>query len=70
VDATRLVFLAVLVLLNIAFVFGWVWSVRRHGLSGRPTYGDVLIGAGTDFLDTLGIGSFAPSTALSLSPAP
>jgi uncharacterized membrane protein YfcA len=63
-DTTRLVFLAVLVLLNIAFVFGWLWAVRRHRLSGRPTVGDVLIGAGTDFLDTLGIGSFAPSTAL------
>jgi uncharacterized membrane protein YfcA len=29
-----------------------------------PTAGDIAIGFGTDFLDALGIGSFAPTTAL------
>ncbi len=63
-DARLIALLTVLVLLNIAFVIGWIWSVRHYGLKGRPTVGDVVIGCVTDFLDTLGIGSFAPSTAL------
>jgi uncharacterized membrane protein YfcA len=63
-NATKTVLLILLVLVNIAFVYGWIWSVRRHRLKGRPTGGDVAIGLTTDFLDTLGIGSFAPTTAL------
>lgn len=63
-NATKAGLLIVLVLVNIAFVIGWIWSVRRHHLTGRPTLGDVAIGSLTDFLDTLGIGSFAPTTAL------
>jgi len=56
--------LAALVLVNVAFVIGWLWAVRRHRLHGRPDRGDVAIGCLTAFLDTLGIGSFAPTTAL------
>ena len=56
--------LLALVLINIAFVLGWLWAVRRHRLSGRPGAVDIGIGALTSFLDTLGIGSFAPTTAL------
>jgi hypothetical protein len=56
--------LVALVLVNIAFVLGWLWAVRRHRLSGRPGAGDIGIGVLTSFLDTLGIGSFAPTTAL------
>jgi uncharacterized membrane protein YfcA len=56
--------LVALVLVNIAFVLGWIWAVRRHRLSGRPGAVDIGIGALTSFLDTLGIGSFAPTTAL------
>ena len=56
--------LLALVLINIAFIVGWLWAVRRHRLSGRPGAVDVGIGALTSFLDTLGIGSFAPTTAL------
>ncbi len=61
---TKTVLLTLVALINVVFVFGWLWAVRRHRLLGRPTPGDVLIGAFTDFLDTLGIGSFAPTTAL------
>ena len=61
---TKQVLLTALVLINIAFVIGWIWAVRRHRLHGRPTPGDMVIGAVTAFLDTLGIGSFAPTTAL------
>jgi uncharacterized membrane protein YfcA len=63
-NATKAGLLAALVLINIAFVIGWVWAVRRHRLQGRPGPIDVLIGMVTDFLDALGIGSFAPTTAL------
>jgi uncharacterized membrane protein YfcA len=54
----------VLVLVNIAFVGGWLWAARRHRLRERPSVADIAIGFVTDFLDTLGIGSFAPTTAL------
>jgi hypothetical protein len=63
-NATKTVLLIALVLINVVFVFGWIWAVRRHRLSGRPSVGDVAIGLFTDLLDTLGIGSFAPTTAL------
>ncbi len=63
-NVTKTVLLIALVLINVLFVFGWIWAVRRHRLTGRPTLGDVAIGLFTDFLDTLGIGSFAPTTAL------
>jgi uncharacterized membrane protein YfcA len=56
--------LAGVVAVNVVFVFGWIRAVRRHHLQGRPTLGDVGIGTLTAFLDTLGIGSFAPTTAL------
>ena len=53
-----------LVLGNIAFVIGWIWAAKRQRLRARPTAGDIAIGFVTDFLDTLGIGSYAPTTAL------
>ena len=56
--------LVALVLVNIAFVIGWIWAARRLHLSGRPGPVDIAIGCLTSFLDTLGIGSFAPTTAL------
>jgi uncharacterized membrane protein YfcA len=63
-NAAEVWVLIALVLVNIAFVIGWIWAVRRHRLSGRPDAAGVAIGALTSFLDTLGIGSFAPTTAL------
>jgi len=56
--------LVALVLTNIAFVIGWIRAVRRHHLIGRPGPADIAIGCITTFLDALGIGSFAPTTAL------
>lgn len=56
--------LVVLVLLNAGFVAGWLLAVRRFALRGRPQAADIAIGSVTTFLDTLGIGSFAPTTAL------
>jgi uncharacterized membrane protein YfcA len=59
------------VLLAIAFV--WAWQrIDRHASAGastsetqpvRPTGGGLLLGAVTNFFDTLGIGSFASTTA-------
>ena len=63
-NATKVGLLTVLVLVNIAFVIGWVWAARRYRLSERPGLADIAIAVVTDFLDTLGIGSFAPTTAL------
>ena len=63
-NATKTAVLTALVLVNIAFVLGWIWAVRRYRLREQPTLGDLAIGVLTDFLDTLGIGSFAPTTAL------
>jgi uncharacterized membrane protein YfcA len=60
----KVALLGALVAVNIAFVIGWLWATRRHKLKERPTLGDVAIGLVTDFLDALGIGSFAPTTAL------
>lgn len=53
-----------LVLLNVGFAAAWIRaaSTRREG--ARPTAGDAAIGVGTSFLDTLGIGNYAPITAL------
>lgn len=56
--------LVALVLINITFVMGWIWAARRGHLRGRPGPADIAIGCVTTFLDALGIGSFAPTTAL------
>jgi uncharacterized membrane protein YfcA len=64
VNATKVGLFAALALVNVAFVIGWIWATRRHRLRGRPGPIDIVIGFVTDFLDTLGIGSFAPTTAL------
>src|SRR5215470_20403039 len=63
-NATKAGLFAVLVLANIAFVVGWIRARRRFRLQDRPSLGDGVIGLVTDFLDTLGIGSYAPTTAL------
>jgi uncharacterized membrane protein YfcA len=63
-NATKVGLLTVLVLANIAFVIGWIWAARHYRLRERPGPADIAIGVVTDFLDTLGIGSYAPTTAL------
>ena len=60
----KLALLAALAIINLAFVAAWVRRGREHPNHERPTAGDVLIGVVTDFLDALGIGSFAPTTAI------
>lgn len=53
-----------LVLLNVAFAFGWIRAAKLRRERARPCAGDVAIGCGTNFLDTLGIGNYAQITAL------
>ena len=60
----KLILLGALVALALFFIWRW-WSLARAARDPdkvRPP--DLVIGFGTNFFDTLGIGSFAPTTAL------
>jgi uncharacterized membrane protein YfcA len=67
-DAKRILFV-LLGLLALAFLGYWIWSIRRRRpvpgtrASARPTALELAIGSVTNFFDTLGIGSFAPTTS-------
>jgi uncharacterized membrane protein YfcA len=63
-NPAKLGLLAALVGVNVAFVLAWVRDARHRAVREAPTLADIAIGFGTDFLDALGIGSFAPTTAL------
>jgi uncharacterized membrane protein YfcA len=55
---------AVLALVAVAYIVRWFMLERaRGGLSTKPRISDALVGFVTNFFDTLGIGSFAPTTA-------
>ncbi len=58
------VVLVALALVALAFVVLWFREARKAGGSGFPSAVELVIGFVTDFLDTLGIGSFAPTTSL------
>jgi uncharacterized membrane protein YfcA len=64
VNVAKIGLLATLVAVNVAFVLAWVRDARRRTVRPRATWSDIAIGFVTDFLDALGIGSFAPTTAL------
>jgi uncharacterized membrane protein YfcA len=55
--------LTALAVITAAFTILWGLHLRAEGVR-RPTAGELGIGFLTDFLDTLGIGSFAVTTAL------
>jgi uncharacterized membrane protein YfcA len=77
-NPAKLGLLGALVVVNVAFVLAWVRDARRRAVCAptaaaptitaatvtAPTVVDMAIGFVTDFLDALGIGSFAPTTAL------
>ena len=63
-NVAKIGLLATLVAVNVAFVLGWVRDARQRTVRPAPTGGDIIIGLVTCFLDALGIGSFAPTTAL------
>ena len=60
----RVVLYTVLVAVNVAAIIAWIVIARRRRLRERATWADGAIGAVTNFLDTLGIGSYAQITAL------
>ena len=63
-NAAQLAFLVTVGLAGAAFVLGAVRAARRSTKLRWPTPIELLIGFVTDFFDTLGIGSFAPTTAI------
>jgi len=62
--AAHIVLYTCLVLINLAFIVAWAMRMKARKLNARPSVGDVAIGCGTSFLDTLGIGNYAQITAL------
>ena len=62
----KTVLLALLVLLTAVFVLAWALALRRAAAKGTapvaPTVASLAVGAVTNFFDTLGVGSFAPTT--------
>jgi uncharacterized membrane protein YfcA len=65
VSTDKLVLFALLLAITTVFVAAWVRNVRRQPPPGgmRPTALELLVGFVTNFFDTLGIGSFATTTA-------
>lgn len=61
--ARLLIYVAVTVV-NLSAIAVWIWTAKRRHLTERPTPADGAIGFVTNFLDTLGIGSYAQITAL------
>jgi uncharacterized membrane protein YfcA len=57
------VLLAILTALALWFATRWFLAARRAARSAGPGVVYPLLGFGTNFFDTLGIGSFAPTTA-------
>jgi uncharacterized membrane protein YfcA len=72
-DPLKLALLVALGILSAIFIFWWARSLRNQRQikqlpnerepGGAPTPAQLAIGFGTNFLDTLGIGSFATTTA-------
>src|SRR6266566_4280094 len=60
----RVVLYLALIVVNVTAIAAWLWSARRRGLRDRPSSADAAIGFVANFLDTLGIGSYAQITAL------
>lgn len=60
----KLTLLVLLGLMAMSFCAAWYFHLVRQGKLIRPSAYQTLVGFITDFLDTLGIGSFATTTAL------
>src|SRR5271154_4074099 len=63
-NAAQIAFYVAICLAGVAFIMGALRAARRSTTVRGPTAIEVLIGFVTDFFDTLGIGSFAPTTAI------
>jgi uncharacterized membrane protein YfcA len=64
VPLPKLVLLLLLIGVALWFTITWVIALRRSGPIRMPSPFQLLVGFITDFLDTLGVGSFATTTAL------
>lgn len=66
-DIGKVALLSALALIALAYMVRWWWlehsRARIVGRSRTPRFTDALVGFVTNFFDTLGIGSFAPTTA-------
>jgi uncharacterized membrane protein YfcA len=63
-NAAQLAFYVAIGLAGAAFIIGAIRAARRSATMRWPTPIELVIGFVTDFFDTLGIGSFAPTTAI------
>ncbi|MGO9512599.1 MAG: TSUP family transporter [Steroidobacteraceae bacterium] len=63
-NAAQITFYIALSLAGAAFIFGAIRAGRRRKDRRWPTPIELVVGFVTDFFDTLGIGSFAPTTAI------
>ncbi len=63
-NAAQLAFYVAISLAGVAFIVGAIRAARRSTTVRWPTPIELVIGFVTDFFDTLGIGSFAPTTAI------
>src|SRR6266853_6516464 len=63
-NAAQLAFYVAISLAGVAFIIGAIRAARRSTTVRWPTPVELVIGFVTDFFDTLGIGSFAPTTAI------
>jgi uncharacterized membrane protein YfcA len=63
-NAAQLAFYLAISLAGVAFIIGAIRAARRSTTVRWPTPIELVIGFVTDFFDTLGIGSFAPTTAI------
>src|SRR5580693_6773473 len=63
-NAAQIAFYVAIGVAGVAFVIGGIRAARRNPQVRWPTPIELVIGFVTDFFDTLGIGSFAPTTAV------
>lgn len=64
VPLVKVILFALLAILAVAFCLTWAVDLRRRARPSRPTGYQIAVGFITDFLDTLGVGSFAVTTTL------
>lgn len=60
----RAALLAALALVTVVYTVAWAMALKKDPAARKPTLPELGIGFLTDFIDTLGIGSYAPTTSL------
>jgi len=63
-DSAKILLFAALAAANLAYFAAWWRAAPRFRAAPGPTPTDISIGFVTDFFDALGIGSYAPTTAI------